>query len=426
MRNKKNLAGCAVFLISVFLLAGCRSTSSKVNYGTNEEEPVVLTFFGNKYETENVTVIEEILSGFMKENPDIRVFYESLKGAEYYEALSKRMKAGKGDDIFMVNHDMVLELKKKGQLADLSGLDTISNYADSMLGQMKEDGSIYWVPTTVSVFGLYCNLNLLKKYGQDIPGNLEEWEQVCGNFKEHGITPIIANNDISLKTLAIGQGFFDVYREKGQQEVFERINTGRETLSQYLEPGFSLAESLIEKGYIDKEKALRTMKTSDDLIEFAKGESPFMLTGAWAAGRLSGMEPEFDFQVFPYPVLPDGSLAVINVDTRLSVNADSENLDAAFRFVEYFTRPDNIQKFADQQCSLSPLKNSMSSSVDEISPLISCYQSGRTVIGTDALLNLSIWNMTAEVSKKLLSGETVENAMNWMDLQAEQERGILQ
>lgn len=426
MRSKREWAGCAVFLITILLLAGCKSGSSKVTYDTMEEEPVVLTFFGNKYETENVTVIEEILSGFMKENPDIRVSYESLKGAEYYDALSKRMKAGKGDDVFMVNHDAVLELKKTGQLAELSGLGTISNYADSMLGQMEEDGGIYWMPTSVSVFGLYCNLDLLKKYGQDVPANLEEWEKVCGIFKEHGITPIIANNDISLKTLAIGRGFFNVYQENRQKEVFERINTGRETLSQYLEPGFSLAESLIEKGYIDKEKALHTMKTSDDLIEFAKGESPFMLTGAWAAGRLSGMEPKFDFQVFPYPVLPDGSLAVINADTRLSVNADSEHPDAAIKFVEYFTRPDNIQKFADQQCSLSPLKNSMSSSVDEISPLISCYQSGRTVIGTDALLDLSIWNMTAEVSQKLLSGETVEKAMDWMELQAEQERGILQ
>ncbi len=426
MRSKNNWAVCAVLLLSFLLLAGCESRSSEVNYGTAEEEPVVITFFGNKYETENVTVIEEILSGFMKENPDIRVSYESLKGAEYYDALSKRMKAGKGDDVFMVNHDMVLELKKKGQLADLSGIGTISNYADSMLIQMEDEGRIYWMPTSVSVFGLYCNMDLLKKYGQDVRENLGEWESVCGSFMEQGITPVIANNDISLKTLAIGQGFFSVYQENRQREVFERLNTGRESLSMYLEPGFSLAESFIARGYIDGEKALNTMKTSDDLIEFAKGESPFMLTGAWAAGRLTGMEPKFDFQVFPYPVLPDGTLAVINADTRLSINAASEYPEAAVRFVEYFTRPDNIQKFADQQCSLSPLKDSVPSSVDALGPLISCYQSGRTVIGTDGLLNLSIWNLTAEVSKKLLSGETVEQAMEWMDQQAGQERGTLQ
>lgn len=146
------------------------------------DENVTITFFGNKYETENVIVIEEIITGFMKENPDVRVSYESLKGTEYYDALSKRMEAGKGDDIFMVNHDAVLELRDKGQLADLSAVSTLSNYTESMLSQMEDDGEIYWLPTTVSVFGLYCNMDLLKEHKQKIPENLGEWEDTCGYF----------------------------------------------------------------------------------------------------------------------------------------------------------------------------------------------------------------------------------------------------
>lgn len=89
---------------------------------------------------ENVTVIEEIISGFMKENPTIRVSYESLKGRDYYEALRKRMAAGKGDDVFIVDHDTVLELGAQGQLADLSGLSCIASYDERMLGQMREPG----------------------------------------------------------------------------------------------------------------------------------------------------------------------------------------------------------------------------------------------------------------------------------------------
>ena len=62
-----------------------------------------------------------------------------------------------------------------------------------------------------------------------------------------------------------------------------------------------------------------------------------MLTGAWAAGRVSAMQPEFGFEVHPLPVLEDGSLLVINPDTKLSVNAGSGHIDAAMKFVEYFT-----------------------------------------------------------------------------------------
>lgn len=147
-----------------------------------------------------------------------------------------------------------------------------------------------------------------------------------------------------------------------------------------------------------------------------------MLTGAWAAGRVEEMNPGFRFEVAPYPVLEDGALVVINADTRLSVNADSKQIEAAMRFVEYFTRTENIQKFANQQSSFSPLKDGSPSYIQEIQPLIACYQSGKTVMGADTLLNLPIWEWTAEVSKKLLNGETLNGAMEWLDHQAAAER----
>lgn len=108
-----------------------------------------LTFFGNKYEPENVVVIEEILTTFMEENPDIRISYESLKGNDYYDALMKRMNTGNGDDIFMVNHDTALELEEEGKLMELSGLETLPDFSVRVMDQMDKDGKIYWVPTTV-------------------------------------------------------------------------------------------------------------------------------------------------------------------------------------------------------------------------------------------------------------------------------------
>lgn len=105
-----------LFLTAAFLsgcLAGCGNRNQVVYYENTAQDIVTITFFGNKYEPENVEVIKRILTAFMDENPDIRVSYESLKGNAYYDALKKRMASGKGDDVFMVNHDILLELEKK-------------------------------------------------------------------------------------------------------------------------------------------------------------------------------------------------------------------------------------------------------------------------------------------------------------------------
>lgn len=58
----------------------------------------------------------------------------------------------------------------------------------------------------------------------------------------------------------------------------------------------------------------------------------------------------------------------------------------------------------------------------EIQPLISCYNSGDVVIETDTLLNLLIWSLTSEVSKKLLEGKSLESALVWMNRQVKGER----
>ena len=417
--KKRILALSLVPAFVLTLVAGCGNKNRVFNYEDSKDKITRITFFGNKYEAENVEVIEAILSGFMEENPDIQVTYESMKGNSYQDALNKRMAAGKGNDVFMVNHDTLLKLEEHSQVADLSKLSAMSQYTDQMSRQMDEDGKIYWVPTTVSVFGLYCNLDLLDKHHQEVPGTLKEWETVCDYFVEQGITPIVANNDISLKTLAIGRGFYSVYQENQEENVFRSLNTGEEKLSTYLTDGFSIVKDFIDKGYVDAGKALDTQKTSGDLEEFVEGTSPFMLTGAWAAGLVKKMEPDFAFEVVPLPILEDGSLLVINADTRLSVNADSENIEAAKKFVEYFIQRDNIREFVDQQSSFSPLKNGYPSSAEAIRPLISSYESGQTVIGTDGRLDLPIWNLTAQASVMLLSGESLSDTMKWIDQQAE-------
>lgn len=119
---------------------------------------------------------------------------------------------------------------------------------------MEENGHICWLPTSVSIFGLYCNLDLLEKHDRKVPENLIEWRQTYDVFLAEGITPVIANNDISLKTLAIGVGFFDVYQQNRQEDVFSQLNSGDEKLSSYLEPGFAIVKGVFPP-------ALKLMKT---------------------------------------------------------------------------------------------------------------------------------------------------------------------
>ena len=405
--RKKIGAGILAMTMLMSCLAGCSSNSTdKVQtVGEEKKEQVTLTFFGNKADESNVHVIESIMSSFMKDHPNIVITYESIKGTDYYDTLNKRMENGTGDDIFMVNHDTMLELHAKGQVAALTGLSTIDSYTEDQKNQFVSEDGIFWLPTTVSSFGLYCNMDMLKEHNQSVPTNIVEFETVCDYFLEKGITPIVANNDISLKTMAIGVSYFDEYQNGTEGQLFTDLNSGKVGLGESLDAGLTVVEEIIQKGYVDAAVAAETQKTSGDLEAFAKGENPFMLTGAWASNRVKNdFGATFAYEVHPLPVLDDGGLIVINPDVRLSVNSDSEHIEEAKLFVEYFTQAENLQAFCDDQCSISPLKNGKESSIKEIHPVVECFKAGRVVIGTDARLNLPIWDVTKDASQSLLNG----------------------
>ncbi len=373
---------------------------------------IQLTFFGFKWETDNVRTIEQLITEFMNQNKTVNVLYEGIKGRAYFPVLERRMQTENGDDLFMINQDTLLALSQRGNLVDLSELNEINEYSALTLSQIREkDGSVFALPTSVSAFGLYCNLDLLKKYQISVPNNITEFLDACKVFSEAGITPIIANNDISLKTLVMARGMPALYQSG--EATFSEINTGKFPLSTYLRSGFELLEYLCEHGYIDRERALATEKTKDDLIDFAQGESPFMLTGVWASVRLKKLV-SFQYTIVPYPVLEDGTALVVNIDTRLALNAHGKHLPEAKSFLRYLIRPESINRFCAGQASFSPLK-----SVSLEAPLLQAIgenlRSGRAIVGADSRFAFPIWEISRLASLSILKGATTEQALGYLD-----------
>ena len=419
---KKLLLGLLACVGVAFFVAACgqQGVGQVQSLGKREAPRVKLTFFGNKADESNVHVIEKIMASYMQEHPDVVVTYESIKGRKYYEVLDKRMANSSGDDIFIIDHDTMLKLKGQGRLANLADLPTIENYRESTRMQFTDSDGVYWLPTTISAFGLYCNMDLLKEHGQSVPKNLKEFRQVCDYFVSKGITPIVANNDISLKTIMTGMSFYDTVQNGEGEKLIKSLNDGSLPLGTALEDGVKVVDTIISKKYVDREQTLKTMKTSDDLKIFAEGRHPFMLTGTWASRRLkTDFHAKFKYELHPLPLLENDSFLVTNPDVRLCVNAQSKHIKEAKDFVAYFTRPDNIHEFCDDQSSISPTNDKFISEVKELQPIIDCYDDGRFVRATSPKLLLPTWNMTRLAVVDLLQGKSVDYVINKLNNDSE-------
>lgn len=413
-RPNGTAAICWFLALALTAVSGCAATPSEnivFDNGAQDTAPETkLTFFGYKYEALNVTAIEDALHGFMEEHPQINIAYDGIKSPEYFDVLVNRIATGNSDDIIMVDHERVLELGSQGMLADLSDLSTLEYFNDLARSQMAAGGTINYLPTSISAFGLYCNTDLLKAYGQEIPENWAEFAQVCDFFAAQGIVPIVANNDISLKTIVLAKGMLPYYQQADAAAAVSSLNGNPQALSESLLPGFQQVEQMLAHGWVDAQEALVTAKTKDDLTLFAQGTRPFMLTGAWAVPRVRALNPAFAFEVRAYPILDDGSVLVVNVDTRVSVRADSPHVEEAKQFVEYLTRQDVMWAFVDSQCSFSPLTENRLAEDPAIQSIGPYLTNGRSVIGADDNLKYPLWDAVRQCIVGMLEGDSAQQA----------------
>lgn len=263
-----------------------------------------LTFFGNKTSKDNLTAIEKVLRGFMAENPDIIISYEGVQGEQYWDTLNRRLETGGMDDMMMLHHDYVIRLGAHGKLADMGDLAAAHEFSALMRDQFQEaKGLVHFLPTTLSTYNLYANENLLKKHGQKIPRNLEEFAAVCDYFVNQGIVPIVANRFASLRHLIAAKGLYPLYRQKDPGGEIEKFNTGEQDIVEFLKPGVELVAHMRDRGWIDPAEVLDTTHGKKDLEIFSKGERPFLIGGGWTEPRLAALRPKFQYSLYPFPLL---------------------------------------------------------------------------------------------------------------------------
>lgn len=420
---KKRLNRAAALLTAGILLAGAVAgcgrqmqegiiIAGSADGGKEKEDTTEITFFGYKADALNLVVIENALHGFMEEHENITVTYEGIKGMDYWQAFELREHAGMLEDVVMVDHDHAMMLEEKAGLLDLSSLSTVDAFTPQAKAQFTgEDGSVPFLPLSMSAYGMYVNEDLLQEHGQEVPQNLVEFMKVCDYFVQQGITPVIANNYSSLRSLMVARGLYSLYQAEDLPERIARYNAGKEDIARELASGVALAAEMIERGFLDAGEVAVTTQTEGDIQLFVQGERPFMLTGAWASPRVAAMEPGFHYSIYPYPVLDNGCVLVQDVNTCVGVNAAGGHLKEAVELVEYLTQPDILWDYCDSQSCYAPIIGERMPKDETIAPLAEYQTNGQSVIGSDYNLLLPMDTALNETGERLLEGLSAEDAI---------------
>ena len=420
---KKRILTCLAAL-AVLLLASCGGRGDSTNLISEDpEETRVVNLFSPMEKTnpnaENVArTAADLTIAMAEERLGVTVDYWTYTAEDYqdktYDEVALDRARSSMDDLYLLNPDVILALGAEGRLMDLSGLDSVKNLREIIRVANTVDGKLVAIPQEVVAYGLFVNVDLFRQYGLDLPETPEEFLECCRVFKENGVDTPVGANRWWLETFVFAQAYADLYNGGNTQAEIAALNSGEARYSDYMRPGFEFLQTLIDRGYIDAEKAAVSEAIEGEGADFLAGKTPIVMAYWGAANTETAYgKTDFEMQVIGFPS-SRGQMPVMPM-TGWAVGAGAEHAEDALRVMDVITSDEALQLFSETNRVISPSKNVKVDCVPALQPLNSRIEEGVYVLGSNAGMNVEQWGNTCLIVRELLAGASVDECMAAFD-----------
>ncbi|WP_228484674.1 ABC transporter substrate-binding protein [Microbacterium cremeum] len=355
-RRLVKIAGAAVATVGMLAVAGCSGSGG----GDATDSGDVTIEFAQWWEPELPDgAFRGLMDQFEEENPGITVELVSGPYASTKEQLFAGAASGTMPDVVGLDGAWVNDFASQGVIADLTALMAEADYDDSELAsQIQVDGATYMIPVVNFVYPLFTNDDLLAQAGVDAPpstrtefadaaaavaglgGDTSGWVLPLSLEAPNGV-----QNDVMSWVWASGGTMLD----DGQPDV---TNDDVRGAVEYIQGMWD--DDVIAPGSF-------TMKEQDKVEEFTNGRVGMMIDSLAHINLIRETNPDLSFSISAIPAEDgyDGERGIPYASWGIGVAENSENKDAAFKFVEFLMSE-------DVNSELSSIANAFPGNVDSV------------------------------------------------------------
>lgn len=338
-----------VFASALFLLAFSFASAETVLRINAWENPAT------------ITAVEEINARFMEKYPDITVEFTHSPTSNFEQENPMRVVAGDVDiwsdfgfafkiqDFHTnVNPSVVYQNIEAGLVEALDGQEFLNNYKEEAIRDaMTYNGHVYGVCVGSVVFsGVFYNKDLFAQYNLEVPQTYDELIEVAEVFMENDIAPFTTAGAAGwpidmmihafLGTLIDDLAAFEKdlwtggpgFKDPRYMDAMERYQN---LLLNYYEDGF---EALDYNPHIGR---------------FVQGKAAMLPDGIWQATSIAEQGgPDFNFGYMPFPTSDSAEANQMffgKYDLMWQVHSQSENKDAALKWLAFFSEKENYEMF---------------------------------------------------------------------------------
>ncbi|MCC3763407.1 extracellular solute-binding protein [Glycomyces sp. TRM65418] len=306
------------------------------------EGATTLTFQSLAFQDTTIEATEAIVAAWNEANPDTQV--ELVQGSwdNVHDQLVTQFQGGTAPDVIHDESADIMGFANQGYLADLSPY-----LSDDVKGAVSDDiwksvtapdGAVVAAPTLLQSYVVFVNTDAFADAGVAIPaGETLAWDDFQAlaaqltTAETYGVGWGMQQPTAAVMNLALGfDGTFfsgtgdDVAIEVGANEL-------------------AVPERLHAMAYEDRslDPVSLTQSGSDVLPGFFDGKYAMYVAGNYVAQQITESAPEgFEWAVLPPLAGTAGAVQAANPQT-MSVAAESEHVEAAAAFVDFFMRPEH-------------------------------------------------------------------------------------
>jgi ABC-type glycerol-3-phosphate transport system substrate-binding protein len=303
------------------------------------------------------TAVNAIIAEFNKANPDVQFSADPIASDKQEQLLYMQYAAGNQPLVAWVTQAQSSVLNARGLLANLKPYYTKYNWTARVpAGQIEmytdKNGSVFSMPIEG---GAYTMIHYSTKIFQDLgipkpsrenPMSWSAFLAMCEKIKAAGISPItLGNRDEWTLQHLISFYTMEELPTKEANELWTKSDGPSVTDPKPLD-GLIKLWTLSNKGYL----APGANALSDDEARMLiyTGKVAMYHIGEWWPFMVQGdkMQGKFESDFFPIPQLnPDVPYKLMGSAHGFTV-AKTGDLDAAARFIEFFTSVENMKKLA--------------------------------------------------------------------------------
>lgn len=349
MRAHRHATSMGVAAAALLLLAGCATsgggTTTPEEGGDTESGPVTLRFQSLAFQEPTVAASQAIVDEWNESNPDIQVEYVQGSWDSVHDQLVTQFQGGSAPDIIHDESADIAGFATQGYLADLGPFlsdEVMSGVSEGVLETVTVDGAIIAAPTLLQSYMVFANTDLLEAAGVEIPtGDTWTWDDFSA-AAQATTTGGVSGVGWGLKSptatvMSLGLNFDGTFFSGEGADVAIEVGDNE------LEVPLRIHDMAYVDGSIDPTSL--TQSGGDVLPGFLAGDYAMTVQGSFAAQTVTEQAPDgFNWAVMP-PLEGTSAAQAANPQT-LSVPAESEHIEEAAAFINFFMEADNLAAVA--------------------------------------------------------------------------------